>query len=363
MKKVKILIGAGGTGGHLFPAIAVAEQISKLTNGNCEFHFIGTASKIEARVVPELGYNFHPIELAGLVKKFSVATLKLPLQLMKATAYCKKLIKNEGIDAVLCAGAYLSYPPGSAAKSMGIPLFLMESNVNPGKAIKALSGKAANIFTSFDESASYFEESLRKKMIVTGNPIRGSILNPCDVIESRKKFGLDANKKTILVFGGSLGAKAINEAVSKYLSNFAKEQYQILWQTGKNYEIPTTPANIKAQVFIDDMAAAYAAADLVVSRSGATTTAELCIVGKPSILVPLPSASNNEQKHNALAMESKGAAIMCLNEKIGESLFSLADNLIKDTAKLQKIGSCATSLAKPEAAEKVAELILKKIVY
>lgn len=359
--KIKILIAAGGTGGHLFPAIAVCEQIQDLTKNNCEFHFIGNADKIEGRVVPSLGYNFHPIKISGIKKSLSV--LLLPFQLTKSISISRKLIADFSIDAVLATGAYLSFPPGFAAHLTKKPLFLMESNVNPGKAIKMLAQYATKIFTSFDESINFFDKKVHHKIITTGNPIRKQFLNFPDKNSARKQLGIPFDKKVIFIFGGSLGALSINKAIERNLDYFLKNDYFIIWQTGKNYNPPVSNhKSLIVKEFIDDIAIYYAAADLIICRSGATTVAELSIAAKPSILVPLPSASNNEQYHNAKALEKYNAATIIPNEQISDKLVPIVSDIFQN-GKLDAMAKSAAKLARPDAAYNVANEILKTINF
>jgi UDP-N-acetylglucosamine--N-acetylmuramyl-(pentapeptide) pyrophosphoryl-undecaprenol N-acetylglucosamine transferase len=361
----KILVAAGGTGGHLFPALAVVEKLKEMLGNEIDFHFFGRADKIEGRIIPQKGYTLHTTNLRGLSKLSSIQNLKIPFQILNSIKKLNKIIKKEEIDAVLCAGAYLSYPAGIAASMNKKKLFLMESNVNPGKAINLLSKKADIIFSTFEETIDYFDEKCKNKVKNCGNPVRKEILNYVDKNEAVTKFGLKNDKPIVLIFGGSLGATAINNAVLKHFDDFLKSNFQIIWQTGentlqKNIENKLND-NIKILTFIDDMASAYSAADLVVSRSGATTVAELSIVGKPSILVPLPSASNNEQFFNAKFLEKNNAAILIPNDKILDELFKNINNLITDKEKLDFMAKSAKNLAKPNACQMIAEEILKKI--
>ena len=370
----KILVAAGGTGGHLFPAIAVVEKLKELQGNEIDFQFFGRIDKIEGRIVPALGYKLHSTHLTGLVKTFSLNTFKLPFQILHSVNKLKKIIKQENIDAVLCAGAYLSYPAGLAGSMCKKKLFLMESNVNPGKAINWLSNRADVIFTTFDETKNYFNEATVKKIKLTGNPVRKQILNEFNKInevnkneiskeQTIEKFGLKKGKPIVLIFGGSLGATVLNNAVLNSLEMFAKSNFQVIWQTGEKNNIDISlPENVKLISFIDDMASAYFAADLVVSRSGAATVAELCIVGKPSILVPLPSASNNEQYFNAKYLETHNAAILINNDDISKKMYIAINDLLSDTEKLNQISVSAKKLAKPTANEIIAKEILKYIM-
>jgi len=358
----KILIAAGGTGGHLFPAIAVVEKLKELYGNEIDFHFFGRKDKIEGKIIPELGYKFHTTNLTGLVKFASLNTVKIPFQIISSVLKLNRIIKEENIDAVLCAGAYLSYPAGLSACFCKKKLFLMESNVNPGKTIKWLANKADIIFTNFDETKNYFNENIAKKIKNLGNPVRKQILNQVDKNTALELWKLEKEKPVVLIFGGSLGATAINNAVLNSLEKFANSPFQIIWQTGNTNKIDAKlPSNFRVVNFIDDMSSAYSAADLVVSRSGATTVTELSIVGKPSILVPLPSASNNEQFFNAKFLEKNGAAIVINNSDISERIFNTVDKLISDFDLLQKMSNAAKTLGRPNASELIATEIYGKI--
>ncbi|MGA2298908.1 MAG: undecaprenyldiphospho-muramoylpentapeptide beta-N-acetylglucosaminyltransferase, partial [FCB group bacterium] len=344
-KKLNVLVAAGGTGGHLFPAIAVIEQMEALTSGNVFPIFVGTADRIESKVVPSSGYEFQSIPISGYGGLFSLKIYLLPFKIILSIQKCREIIRKRKIDAVICTGAYISYPAGMAANFEKVPLFLLESNVSPGKTIKMLSSKARMIFTSFKETAKYFSNEKEYKILYLGNPIRKSILSVPEQAQARKNFGLDPNRRTVLIFGGSLGARSINNAVEKAIVRFKDSDFQILWQTGNNFTQPVTlPENIKVLPFIEDMASAYSAADLVVSRSGATTVAEICAVGKPSILIPLPSASNNEQELNAKVLEKQYAAFLLDNDVLDTKLGNIILKFMSDGEILQKMGESAKSL-------------------
>ncbi len=359
---INILVAAGGTGGHLFPALAVAKEIEKTSEKPVKLFFTGRADKIEAEKIPALGYTFIPMNISGLVKKVSISTLLLPLKIWSSTRKIKRLIRREKIDAVIAAGAYISYPPGIASSITRTPLFLLEANVNPGKTIKSLAAKAKYVFTSYEESKNYFPYEQQGKLIYTGNPIRDNILVMPEQSKAKEQLGFDSSKKMIFVFGGSLGAKSINEAMSKYVSDFGNMDISILWQTGKNFQVPKLlPNNIKVVEFIDDMNIAYSAADLLICRSGGTTVAEIAAIGKPSILVPLSTASNNEQAHNAKALMDNNAAVMISDKEIRDKLLSELKLLITDETKLANMSSRARSLGRPFAAKECANIILDEL--
>lgn len=358
--KYKILVAAGGTGGHLFPAMAVVSEIEKILP-DCEFTFTGRADKIEGDIIPKSKYHFLPIDVRGLTKKISVETLKLPFRFYNAYKKVTKYIRQNNYDAVICAGAYISYSPAMAAYRNKIPLFLLEANVNPGKTINALSDKASLIFTSFDESKDYFKDEVKSIIRYVGNPVRNELLALPERTEALKKFVLENDKKTILIFGGSLGAKSINSAVKELIGKL-DDNVQIIWQTGKLHQPDENlPENVKQMKFINDMSAAYACADLVVSRSGATTVAELEVVGKPSILVPLPSASNNEQYHNAKVLQDNNAGIIINDKDLSDKFVNSVMELINDTKQLEIMSENAKILAKPDAAQKAAEMIINEL--
>lgn len=365
-KYLKILVAAGGTGGHLFPAIAVVEQLEKLNNNHFKAVFVGTDYRIESKVIPSLGYDFYSMPITGLTKLLSLNTLSLPFKILKSITICRKIINDFKPDAVLCTGAYISYPAGIAASKEKIPLILMESNVNPGKTIKQLSDKASIIITAFEETRNFFDEKMQHKIRVVGNPVRKDILQNVNKEKAINMFGLNPNKKTVLIFGGSLGAYSINRVVEQSLDYFVENDIQLIWQTGKNYKPKTQIGdNIKVLEFIDDMASAYAVADLVVSRSGATSVAEICVVAKPSILIPLESASNNEQMENAKILEKHGASIVVRNDKLQVELLRTIKELINNQDKLIEMSGKAKELAKPDSAFNVANMLtntLKKDV-
>jgi len=361
---LSLLVAAGGTGGHLFPAIAVLEQLSELLDGKMKVCFVGNPSKIEARVVPTLGYEFVPLPITGFSGIFSLQTLKLPFLIQKSGSICKKIIKRNAVDLILCTGAYLSYPAGVAAKKTRKPLMLMESNVSPGKSNSMLSRKADAIVTSFEESKAHFPQELRNRIHCFGNPVRSGFSAMPIRAAAAAEFGLKDNKKTLLVFGGSLGAKSINNGVMNIVESLIQHDYQLIWQTGEKFDMDMVDSRIrehksvKILKFIDNMPAAYAAADLVVSRSGATTVAELCAAAKPSILVPLQTASNNEQEENAYALLDAGAAIIINDDALEDDLQRVIFELFADNESLKKMSHSAATLAKPDAAKKAAELAI-----
>lgn len=360
-KSYTFLVAGGGTGGHLFPALAVVEEIQKKQQ-NAKFHFVGRSDKIEGRIVPKIGYDFHPIEIEGLKSVYSLNNFSILFKIWKSQKLIHDLISEFNIQGVIATGAYISYPPSKVAIKRKIPVFLIESNINPGKTISILAPNATILFTSFPETAGYFKNNNIKQIICSGNPVRNIFSNPISQEEARLKFGLEPDVRTVLVVGGSLGSRVINQCIEAHIDDFALNHIQLIWQTGSNYEVKSRDRrNVVQMDFIDDMAAAYSAADLVVSRSGASALTELAIVGKPSILIPFQMGLNDEQVQNARYLEKMNAAVVLSQESIDALLFHTILNLLNNPARLKEMQIILKRLAKPNASEIIAEAILNKM--
>jgi UDP-N-acetylglucosamine--N-acetylmuramyl-(pentapeptide) pyrophosphoryl-undecaprenol N-acetylglucosamine transferase len=356
-----ILFAAGGTGGHLFPAVAVAEALQELTDNKIKISFIGTKHRLEAKVIPELGYGFFEMPITGFTG-INLEAMLLPIRIIRSIIKARAIIKIHKVDAVVCTGAYISYPPGMAAKQMKKKLYLMESNVNAGKALKMLADGATRIFTSFDKTADFFAENIRFKMINIGNPVRKYIHEKIDSSQAKKNYGLDESKPCLLIMGGSLGALSINQAVLDNLIYFNESGIEVIWQTGKKFTHSLKlPPNVHQHEFIDNMAEAYAAADFVLCRSGATTISELTITGKPAILVPLPSASNQEQRHNAEFLVENNAGIILDNSEVNTKMKEVLEDLKNNPEKLKSMSENLLKLGKPNAAIEIATKILAEL--
>lgn len=357
----KALIAAGGTGGHLFPAIAVAEECANILNNNCHIEFIGTADRIEATIVPKHGYPFHTLPIAGLQKLVSVNTLKLPFQILESVRKARGILQAMKPHCVICAGAYLSYPVGIAASQLGIPLFLMESNAIPGKAILQLAAKATRIYAAFEESKQHFPPSLHSRIEVLGNPVRSNLAELPDKHTAKVTLNLALDKPTVFVFGGSLGARSINGAVNDTIERFRAAGIQVLWQTGKNYTpMANTGGVAEVLPFIDNMANAYSAADVIVCRAGATTLAELAIIRKPAILVPFPQAANDHQTANARALQEQGAAILLKDSEVRDRLFDAVQGILHNARAQEAMKISLEHFAKPNAARDIATAIVRE---
>jgi len=363
---LNIVVAAGGTGGHLFPALAVVEQLRILTNDRINVSFLGSEDRMEATLIPSYGFPYTPMPIVGFKGLTDPSTFTLPLKIAASVRIARQAIRAAQADVVLVTGAYISYPAGRAAVKEGVPLVVMESNVNPGKSNARLAPHAAAVIATFEESRSFFPAALQDRIHVVGNPVRSQITGTMEIGGARVAFGLDGSKPTVLVFGGSLGARSINRAVQamvdRWASTYTVPAWQLLWQTGKDFEanIPERLARVvSARKFIDDMGSAYAAADLVVSRSGATSIAELGIVGKPAILVPLPSASTNEQRHNAQVVERRGGAIVLDDADLAQHLSDTIEALMLDERRRQLMAQSMRTMGRPDAAVAAARIVLQ----
>lgn len=354
----RFLFAAGGTGGHLYPAVAVADEIRKM-KPESEILFVGTKDKIEGRVIPKLGYKFKSIWIKGFARKFNWSNLLFPLRLLISLIQSLIISVKFKPKVAIGTGGYVAGPAIWGASVMGAKIILMESNSFPGITTRLLERYADEVHLSFESSKKY----LRRQNIlkVTGNPVREN-LGSTDKSSAKKYFGLDETKKTILVLGGSLGASSINSSIEKSLDYLIKNNLQLIWQTGKNYYDQYKNLNfaaVKIFDFVDDMNKAYSACDLLVARSGATTIAELTVLGLPAILIPSPNVAENHQFYNAKALSDESAAVLIKDEELENKLCETIVNLINDSEKLNQLASNAKRLAKPDAAKQIALSAIK----
>lgn len=354
-----MLVAAGGTGGHIFPAVAVVEQLKRITDNACTALFLGSMNRMETTLIPKLGYQYVGMPMEGFKGLFSMSTLALPFKILRSIDIARRAIRDFRPHAVICTGAYISYPAGVAALRERIPLFVLESNLNPGKTNARLARRATKVILSFEASRKFYPPEDADRFVVLGNPVRAQIHSQIDKHEARRQWGLRPDTPTVFVFGGSLGARSLNNAIARSLPTLEQAPYQILWQTGANFELPVgLPSNVVVTRFVEDMGLAYAAADLVVSRSGATTIAELGIAGKPAVLVPLPSASTGEQQHNATVVRDAGAAVIVDDASSSTELLPKVEALMRDADTLAEMSVAMKSLGRPNAAADTAQLIL-----
>ncbi len=356
--RYRFLFAGGGTGGHLFPAVAVAEQIREM-KPEADILFIGTKDKIEGRIVPKLGFKFRSIWIKGFSRKLNLENLLFPVKLF--VSMVQSLIINMSFKpkVAIGSGGYVAGPAIWAANVMGAKIILLEQNSYPGVTTRLLEKYANEVHLSFQESKKY----LRKEKVhhLTGNPVRKNLgrLNKADAL---KKFELTDEKKTLLVLGGSLGARTINEVMSESINVLKENDIQVIWQTGKNYFEQFKPMNsdsIKVFDFIEDMNAAYSACNLLLARAGATTIAELLNLGIPAILVPSPNVAENHQFHNAKSLSENNAAILIEDKNLKNDLVNSIVEMIKSETKLSELQKNALKLAKPDAAKVIANNAIK----
>lgn len=362
---MKLMIAGGGTGGHLFPGIAVAEEFLGRDPSN-EVLFVGTERGVEARLLPKLGYRLECIAAAGIRGKGAISRMKGIGLLLYAYSQSRQLLRTFRPDLVLGVGGYASGPAVLAARGLQIPRFVHEQNAIPGMTNKILAHVAGQVFISLDESARYFPKD---KVLLTGNPLRRQILEQVERQGTEPRTPSPEPVFHLLVFGGSLGAHAINETMAAAAPLLAgwRGRLSITHQTGEKDQEAVAgayrEAGLEAEVvtFIDDMAAAYHRADLVVCRAGATTIAEVTACGKPCLFIPFPHAVDDHQRRNAEALLKKGAGFMLLEQELSrERLAAEIDGLLSDPAQLRETGSNARSLARLDAAKVIVDEMLKE---
>ncbi|MCY7291119.1 MAG: undecaprenyldiphospho-muramoylpentapeptide beta-N-acetylglucosaminyltransferase [Ferruginibacter sp.] len=360
---MRIIVAGGGTGGHIFPAIAIANAIKKM-KPQTEFLFVGAKGKMEMEKVPQAGYEIKGLDIAGFNRSSLIKNIGLPFKIIKSFFQVFKIFKQFKADAVVGVGGYSSYPVLRFAQSKNIPTFIHESNSFAGKSNIMLGKKATKIFTASDAMQQFFPED---KIILTGNPVRQAISHSSVTKElAINYFGLQQQKKMVLVVGGSLGAKSINEVIDKNIMLFAENNLQLVWQTGKPFfdKAKATVNGLEGiymRDFITQMEYAYAAADIVISRSGAMAVAELCLVKKPVIFVPYPFAAEDHQTANAIALVNKQAAIIIKDADVMKELMPALLNLCANESTQKEMTENIAKLAVNNADEIIALQILQSL--
>ena len=366
MEDIRIIISGGGTGGHIFPAVSIANAIKEL-KPEAKILFVGAENRMEMQRVPDAGYEIKGLPVAGFDRKHLLKNISVIIKLLKSQRMAKKIIKEFNPQVAVGVGGYASGPTLKTAGMLGIPTLIQEQNSYAGVTNKLLAKKAAKICVAYEGMERFFPQ---EKIIMTGNPIRQGLLKQVSHEEAVKTFNLDPEKKVILILGGSLGAKTINNTIIANLS-FIKENpdIQFIWQTGKIYyqqvilELQKVGdiTNLYVNDFIKDMATAYAAADLVISRAGAGSISEFCMLHKPVILVPSPNVAEDHQTKNALALVKKAAAVYVKDAEAHEKLLPEAMKVITNENKLKELSQNIAQLALPNAAEVIAKEVLKLI--
>ncbi len=359
MDKFRFILSGGGTGGHIYPAIAIANEL-KRRHPNAEFLFVGAKDKMEMEKVPQAGYQIKGLWISGIQRKLTLKNLMFPFKLLSSLIEARKIVKQFQPDVAIGTGGFASGPLLRMAAGVGIPCVLQEQNSFAGITNKLLAGKAEKICVAYDGMERFFP---KEKIVKTGNPIRMDLVD----LKSNKKeatdfFGLDESKKTVLVLGGSLGARRINQLIEKELHFFESMGLQVLWQCGKLYydEYKKYDSNsIKVLAFVNRMDLAYAAGDVIVSRAGAGSVSELCLVGKPVIFIPSPNVAEDHQTQNAKALVAKEAAIMLRETELDEA-FEKSFTKLMDSKELQnKLGTNIKKMAMPKATEHIVDEIEK----
>jgi UDP-N-acetylglucosamine--N-acetylmuramyl-(pentapeptide) pyrophosphoryl-undecaprenol N-acetylglucosamine transferase len=360
---VKVILAGGGTGGHIFPAIAIANAIKKL-QPDAQILFVGAKGKMEMEKVPQAGYEIKGLDIAGFNRSSLIKNIGLPLKLVKSFLQVRRIINDFKPDAVIGVGGYSSFPVLRLAQSKDIATFIHESNSFAGKSNILLGKKATKVFVASDGMEKFFP---KEKLMISGNPVRAAIAQSTVTKEEGLKFfGLNTDKKTVLVIGGSLGAKSINEAIDAAIAVFEKNNLQLIWQTGKPYAAQGKARgegrnNVWVNDFITQMENAYAAADVVVSRAGAMSIAEICLVAKPAVFVPYPHAAEDHQTVNAMHLVNKNAALMVKDGEAKEKLVNTIIALANDEAKQKELKQNIIPLGVSDADMVVAKEVLRLV--
>jgi UDP-N-acetylglucosamine--N-acetylmuramyl-(pentapeptide) pyrophosphoryl-undecaprenol N-acetylglucosamine transferase len=362
MSEMRVIIAGGGTGGHIFPAVAIGHALERLVPG-VKLLFVGAKGKMEMEKVPQEGFEIIGLDIAGFNRSNMLKNLLLPFKIIKSTMQAKNILKSFKPHAVVGVGGFASFPVLNTAQGMGIPTLIQEQNSYAGKSNKILGRKAKAICVAYEHMERFFPE---EKLMMSGNPVRKTISQSTITREEGQAWlGLNPNKKTILVVGGSLGARSINEAIAEHLQEIVNENVQLIWQTGKLYyeqaktKAASFAANVKVFEFIKEMDYAYAAADIVISRAGALAIAELCIVAKPVIFVPYPYAAEDHQTSNALALVEHNAALMVKDNEAKTQLVKKLKILLHDNNMQEIMAQDLKAVAIKDADERIAKKIIE----
>ena len=362
-KELRVIISGGGTGGHIFPAVSIANAVKAL-RPDAKILFVGALGRMEMQRVPAAGYEIKGLPICGFDRKNLLKNFKVLYKIWKSQRMAKQIIKDFKPQVAVGVGGYASGPTLNKAAAMGVPCLIQEQNSYAGVTNKLLAKKAAKICVAYEGMERFFPAD---KIILTGNPVRQALLDTTITREEAiKTFGLDPAKKTILLVGGSLGARTINESVLQHLDLVKDTDVQFIWQTGKYYSAEIAKRlegqnipNLVVTDFITDMGAAYKAADLVISRAGASSISEFCLIGKPVILVPSPNVAEDHQTKNALALANRVAAIYVKDAEAPATLLELAVKTVNDEKKLKSLSENVLKLALPDSADIIAKEVIK----
>ncbi len=361
-KELRVIISGGGTGGHIFPAVSIANGI-KAIRPDAKILFVGALGRMEMQRVPAAGYEIIGLPICGFDRKNLLKNIKVLYKIWKSQRMAKKIIKDFRPQVAVGVGGYASGPTLNKAAAMGIPCLIQEQNSYAGVTNKLLAKKAERICVAYEGMERFFPA---EKIILTGNPVRQALLDTTITREDAiRSFGFNPEKKTILLVGGSLGARTINESMLRHLDLIKESGLQFVWQTGKYYSADIKEKlkgqdlpNLKVTDFITDMGAAYRAADLVISRAGASSISEFCLIGKPVILVPSPNVAEDHQTKNALALSTRDAAIYIKDAEAPDILLQTAIDTVNDAAKLKSLSENVLKLALPDSANIIAKEVI-----
>lgn len=366
-RPLRVLISGGGTGGHIFPAMAIADAL-KRRDADTEILFVGALGRMEMERVPAGGYNIVGLPVCGFDRKHLLNNFKVVYKLTKSMLMARKIVRDFRPDIAVGVGGYASGPTLKVAQACGVPTLLQEQNSYPGVTNKMLAAKADAICVAYPGLERFFPA---EKIITTGNPVRAAILSPgCTQAEAKERLGFNPERRLVLFVGGSLGARTLNDTIIGALNNGCakSENFDVLWQTGRNdysrceAALAQCPAdNVHCTEFISDMALAYCAADLVVARAGAGTISELELLGKPSILVPSPNVAEDHQRHNAVALAERGAAGMVLDADAVDTLWRETATVVRNDNTLALLANNIKALALPDSDERIADKIIELV--
>lgn len=367
MKNPRIIISGGGTGGHIFPAVSIANALKEMCP-QAEILFVGADNRMEMQRVPQAGYEIIGLPVKGLIRPlWNIRNIGILLDFIKSKKMVKKIIRDFKPDVAVGVGGYASAATLNVAYGMGIPCLIQEQNSFAGLTNKTLAKKASKICVAYEGMERFFPAD---RILLTGNPVRQSLLNPSlKRTDALMEFGFSTDKPTILLIGGSLGARTLNTSILGAIEIIRNSDIQFIWQTGSYYkeiiaeelERLCKPANLYVTDFIRSMDMAYKAADLVISRAGASSISELCLLGKPSILVPSPNVAEDHQTHNAMALVNKNAALIVKDADAEKQLVPIAIKTVKDKILLEKLGNNALAMAFLDSDKKIAKEVLNLI--
>ncbi len=356
----KIILSGGGTGGHIYPAIAIANELKK-RYPESEFLFVGAKDRMEMEKVPQAGYEIEGLWISGLERKLTLKNMMFPFKLISSLWESRKIVKKFKPDVVIGTGGFASGPLLKVASGKKVPALIQEQNSYAGKTNKWLAKQVQKICVAYDHMERFFPQG---KIIKTGNPVRQDLLEITSKrVEATAFFQLKENTKTVLIIGGSLGARRINQLIEKELDFFKEQNVQLIWQCGKfyyeQYKTYNELAHVQVHQFVNKMDLAYAAADVIISRAGASSVSELCIVGKPVIFIPSPNVAEDHQTKNALAITEKEAGILLRERELDEQFETVFEALMQSEKKQTELGNKIKQLALPDATERIVDEIEK----